>query len=56
MLYVANVIPFSVFLELLCKSTLIVRYKLNSFRPPRVNRFDTIALLFGGYARFMPLY
>ena len=34
--YVASVITFSVFLELLRKPTLIVRYKLNIFRPPRI--------------------
>ena len=30
-------------------------YKLNIFRPPRVNQFYIHALLFGGYARFVPL-
>ena len=39
MFYVANVIKFSVFLVLLWKSNLIVCYKLNIFRPPRVNQF-----------------
>ena len=55
MFHVANVIMFSVFLELLCKFTLLVRYKLNRFRPPQVNHFDIRALLFGGYIRFIPL-
>ena len=34
MFYVSSVVTSSVFSELLWKSTLIVRYKLNSFRPP----------------------
>ena len=51
MFYVANVITFSVFLDLLWKFTLLVRYRLNIFRPPRVNQFDIFARLFGGYAR-----
>ena len=55
MFYVANVITFSVFLKLLWKYTLILRYKLNLFQPPRVNHFDICALLLGGYARFKPL-
>ena len=55
MFYVAHVIKLSVFLELLWKSTLLVRYKLNRLRPPRVNHFDIRALLSGGYARFIPL-
>ena len=55
MFYVSNIVTFSVFLELLCKSTLIVCYKLNIFRPPRVNQFDILALLFGGYAKFILL-
>ena len=50
--YVANVIIFSTFSELLWKSTLIVRYKLNSFRPPRANQFYIYALLFDSYTRF----
>ena len=29
--------------------------KLNIFRPPQVNQFDILALLFDGYARFIPL-
>ena len=35
--YVASVIIFSAFLESLWKSTLLVHYKLNISRPPRVN-------------------
>ena len=38
MFYVARVIRFSVFLELLWKSTLLVRYKLNIFHNPRVEK------------------
>ena len=55
MFYVANIIILSVVLELLWKFTLLVRHKLNIFRPPRVNQFDICSLLFGGYARFIPL-
>ena len=55
MFYVANVIKFSVFSELLQKCTLLVRYKLNIFGPPRVDQFDICSRLFGGYARFIPL-
>ena len=56
MFYVADVITLSVVLELMRKSNLLVCYKLNIFRPPWVNQFDICALLFGGYARFIPLY
>ena len=55
MFYVANVITFTVFLELLWKFTLLLRYKLNIFRPPWMNQFDICALLFGGYTMFIPL-
>ena len=55
MFYVANIITFSVFLELLWKFTLLVRNKLNILRPPRVNQVDICALLFGGYDGFTPL-
>ena len=55
MFYVANVITLSVVFELLWKFTLLIRYKLNIFRPPRVNQFDIRTLLFGCYARFIPL-
>ena len=55
MFYVANVIPFRVFLELMWKSNFLVRYKLNRFQPPQVNHFDICAQIFGGYARFIPL-
>ena len=55
MFYVANVITLSTVLELLWNFTLIVRYKLNVFRPPRVNLFDVCALLFGGYSSFITL-
>ena len=56
MFYVANVITLSVVLELLLKFTLLVRYRLNIFRPPWVNQFDIRALLFVGYDRFIPLH
>ena len=56
MFYVANVITFSVFLELLWKFALLVFYKLNGFCPPWVDQFDIRALLFGGYYRLIPLY
>ena len=56
MFYVANVITFSVFSELLWKFTLLVHYKLNRFQPPQVNQFDSRALLYGSYDRFIPLY
>ena len=56
MFYVANVIKFSVFLELLWNSTLIIHYKLNRFWPPWANQFDICALLFVGCDRFTPLY
>ena len=55
MFYVASVITFSVFSELLWKSIFLVRYKLNIFRPPRVNQFDILALLLSAYSRFVPL-
>ena len=55
MFYVAIVIIFSIFLEVLWKSTLLVRYKLNIFRPPQVNEFGIRELLFGSYSRFIPL-
>ena len=45
MLYVAIVITFSVFLGLLWNYSSLVYYKLNIFRPPRVNQFDICALL-----------
>ena len=45
MFYVASVIIFSVFLELLRKSTLLVHYKLKRFLPPQVSQFDISALL-----------
>ena len=45
MFYVANVIKFSVLSELLWKSTILVRYKVNSFRPPSVNQLYIRALL-----------
>ena len=55
MFYIAIVIKFSTFSELLWKSTLLLRYKLIRFWPPWVSQFDIFALLFGGYARFIPL-
>ena len=55
MFYVANVITLSAVSELLWKFTLLVRYKLNIFRRPRVNQSDIRALLFLGYARLIPL-
>ena len=45
MFHVASVIIFSVFLKLLWKSTSLVRYKLNIFRPPWVNKFLIRSLL-----------
>ena len=53
--YVASSITISAFSKLLWKSTLLVRYRLNRFRPPHVNQFDFCALLFGGYTRFITL-
>ena len=55
MFYVPIVIKLSVVLELLWKSTILVLYNLNRFRPLRVNQFNICALLFGGYARFILL-
>ena len=55
MFYVASVITFSVVSELLRGFTLLVCYKLNIIRHPRVKQFDIHALLFGGYTRFVPL-
>ena len=55
MFYIAKVITFSTFLELLWISTLLIRHKLNIFWPPHVNQFDTHALFFGSCARFIPL-
>ena len=45
MFYIVNVITFSVFWELLWKSTLLVCYRLNRLRPPLVNQFDICAQL-----------
>ena len=55
MFYLANVTTLSIVSELLWKFTILVRYRLNIFSPPRVNHFDICALLFGSYARFIPL-
>ena len=55
MFYVASVIPLSARLELLWKCTLLVHYKLNIFRTPRVNQIDIRALLFVGYSIYIPL-
>ena len=55
MFEVAYVIIISLFLELLWKSTLLLRYQLNRFHPPQVNQFDISLFLFGGYARFVLL-
>ena len=55
MFYINIIITFSLFSELLWKSTLLVRYKLNRFLFTRVSKFDIHALLFGGYYRFIPL-
>ena len=38
--YVSRIITSIIFSELLRKSTLLIRYKLNSSRPPQVNHFD----------------
>ena len=56
MFYVANVITFSMFSELLWKFTLLIRYKLSILWPLRVNQFGIPAMLFGGYSRFIQLY
>ena len=56
MFYAANIITVSVFLELLWKFIILICYKLNIFGPPLVNQFDIRAILFGGYARFVPWY
>ena len=53
--YIVNVISLSVVLELLWRFTLLVHYKLNIFQTPQLNQFDILALLFGGYARLIPL-
>ena len=39
MFYVASIIAFSIFLELLCKYALLVCDKFNIFRPPRIEPF-----------------
>ena len=54
MFHIASVITFGVFLELLWKSNLLVRFRLNRFWPPRMNQFDIRELLSGRYARFIP--
>ena len=46
MYYLASVIAFSVFLELLWRSTLLICYRLNRFQCPQVNQFDICELLF----------
>ena len=55
MFYVANIITFRSFSELLWKFTLLACYKLIIFRPPQVNQFDIRALLLVSYARLIPL-
>ena len=55
MFYIAKFITLSVVMELLLKFTLLIHYKLSRFRTPQVNKFDIRALLFGSYARFVPL-
>ena len=55
MFYIASVIAFSVFSELLWKASLLVQYKINVFWPPNVNQFDIYVQLFSGYARLIPL-
>ena len=45
MLYVASVITLSAFSDLLWNFSLLVRYKLKRFRPPRVKQFDICAIL-----------
>ena len=54
MFYVASTITFIVSLELLWMSTSLVRYELNSFRPPRVNHFGIREQLLSVYDRFIP--
>ena len=46
---------FSVPLDLLWKISLLIRYKLDIFRSLWVQQFYICELLFGGYARFIPL-
>ena len=55
MFHVANVIKFSLSLELLRKSALLLRYKLNIFHILRMNQFDICTLIFGGYTSFILL-
>ena len=55
MFYVASFITFRLFSDFLWKSNLLICYKLNIFRPPQVKQFDMRSLLFGGFARFIPL-
>ena len=55
MFYVANVIEFSVFLDLLCTFNLLVGYRLNRFWSQQLNQFDTHALLLGGYVSLILL-
>ena len=55
MFNVSNIVKFCAFSELLWEYTVFIRYKLNRLWTSRVNQFDIFALLFGGYARFIPL-
>ena len=55
MFYKASIIKFSLILELLWKSTLLVHYKLNRFRFLQVNQLDIHLLLLGVYDRLIPL-
>ena len=55
MFYIASIIKFSLILELLWKSTLLVHYKLNRFQFLQVNQLDINLLLLGVYDRLIPL-
>ena len=55
MFYVASIITFSVFLELLWMPTLLVRYSIIGPGLYGLNQFYISSLLFGRYARFILL-
>ena len=56
MYYVASVIKFNEFLELLWKNTLLVCSNLNRFRPPWVKPVLYSCTLFGLHASVVLLY